>query len=372
MPLQTPGVYIDEVNTFPASMDFPDETALTAMAVWHPDVPSIAKFSIVSAAQAADVLPDLPHLSTLRASVLLFFGNGGREALLVLAPSTEDAFATLENEQFDLLCLPVGVADSAHTPAVHDAAARLCTLKRAIYLVDAPMEWISSSSPVEAAQEGVKTFMAPSVNAALYFPRVTIERADGSQEENFPPSPAIAGFIAQTDLDRGVWKAPDTHQPLIGVVSSSVNLRDRESGLLNPLAINCLRSFAPQSVSIWGARILASVNPSASEWKYIPVRRLGLMIEGALERFLAPMVFEANDARLWSTVKATIERGLFELFRDGALLGSKAEQAFYVRCGLGITMIQADIDEKRLIVELGFAPIRPTEFIILRAKTVSG
>jgi phage tail sheath protein FI len=182
-----------------------------------------------------------------------------------------------------------------------------------------------------------------------------------------PPSPAIAGIYAMTDRTRGVWKAP-ANVSLNSVVGPTVKITSNAQEDLNVdttggKSINAIRSFTGKGTLVWGARTL---DGSSNEWRYVPVRRLFIMIEESAKKASYFAVFEPNDATTWLKVKGMIESFLYGLWQQGALAGSTSKAAYYVNVGLGTTMTQQDILEGRLIVEIGIAAVRPAEFIILR------
>lgn len=182
-----------------------------------------------------------------------------------------------------------------------------------------------------------------------------------------PPSGVIAGIYADTDRSRGVWKAP-ANVSLTGVVSLTHTIDNEAQQDLNVDAntgksINCIRAFTGKGILVWGARTLAG---NDLEWRYVPVRRLFIMIEESIRKATEFVVFEPNDANTWVRVKGMINNFLSELWKQGALAGAKPAAAFFVNCGLGETMTAQDILEGKLIVEIGLAAVRPAEFIILR------
>jgi phage tail sheath protein FI len=169
------------------------------------------------------------------------------------------------------------------------------------------------------------------------------------------------------DQSRGVWKAP-ANVPLTDVIEPAVAVDSRTADRLNIDAntgksINVIRAFAGKGTLVWGARTLAG---NDNEWRYIPVRRFFTMVEQSVKKSTAWVVFEPNDATTWTRLRAAVENYLMEKWKQGALAGTKPEQAFFVRCGLGTTMTAQDILDGRLIVEIGMAALRPAEFIILR------
>lgn len=183
-----------------------------------------------------------------------------------------------------------------------------------------------------------------------------------------PAAPAVVGVYAKVDQDRGVWKAP-ANIDVVGVVKPMVKIDDQMQADLNmdPVSgksINAIRSFTGRGAAvIWGARTLAG---NDNEWRYVSVRRFFNMVEESVKKSTLPFVFEPNDANTWASVKGMIENFLQQQWKSGALMGSSPDTAFYVKVGLGETMTQVDIDEGRLIVEIGMAVVRPAEFIILR------
>jgi len=182
-----------------------------------------------------------------------------------------------------------------------------------------------------------------------------------------PPSPAIAGVYANVDRVRGVWKAP-ANVSLNSVIKPEVLMSDLDQGDFNVDAengksINCIRQFVGRGNLVWGARTLAGNN---NEWKYVNVRRFFNMVEESCQNATRQFVFEPNDANTWVRVKGMIDNYLTNLWRVGALQGSKPEHAFYVAVGLNQTMTQDDILNGLLIVEIGLAVVRPAEFIVLR------
>ncbi|MFT3823192.1 MAG: phage tail sheath C-terminal domain-containing protein [Chitinophagaceae bacterium] len=182
-----------------------------------------------------------------------------------------------------------------------------------------------------------------------------------------PPGSTVAGIYASVDRDRGVWKAP-ANVPVSNVVGPDVKVTDADQDGLNidttaGKSINVIRAFTGKGTLVWGARTLAG---NDNEWRYIPVRRFFNMVEESVKKATYQFVFEPNDANTWVKVRAMIENYLTVLWRQGALTGSKAEQAFYVKVGLNQTMTAQDILEGYMYVEIGMAVVRPAEFIVLK------
>jgi uncharacterized protein len=202
---------------------------------------------------------------------------------------------------------------------------------------------------------------------ALYYPWVTVSNplwkpgnSQESKEINLPPSGFIAGIYARTDVNRGVWKAP-ANEVVRGAIRFESDINQAQQEVLNPEGINCLRFFFGRGYRVWGART-ASSDP---EWKYVNVRRYFIYLEHSIDRSTQWAVFEPNGPRLWANITDTISAFLYNEWRSGALLGSTPEQAYFVRCDRS-TMTQADLDNGRLICEIGVAALKPAEFVIFR------
>jgi len=199
--------------------------------------------------------------------------------------------------------------------------------------------------------------------AAFYYPWIKVENpagTNGNSEVFVPPSGHIAGVWARTDETRGVWKAP-ANDTIRGCLDIERPITKAEQGLLNPIGINCIRPFGTRGIRIWGARTLSS----DSDWRYINVRRLFNMVETTILDGTQWAVFEPNDMKLWEGVKRTLNGFLLGLWKSGALFGASADQAFYVKCDEE-TNPPESIDEGKLVVEVGIAPVKPAEFVIFR------
>ncbi|MFI1255238.1 phage tail sheath family protein [Streptomyces netropsis] len=279
--------------------------------------------------------------------------------------------ALREVQDVNLLILPEVAAytnvDDAAT--VLSATVALCQEKRMFLVADAPASWRS----IDAARAGLPMFESvPGPHAALYFPHLEMVDLVTGRLRAFPPSGAVAGVMARTDSERGVWKAPaGTEARLAGVRALTVPMTDRENGLLNPVALNCLRSFPVVGPVIWGARTLAGADVLASQWKYVPVRRLALMLEESLYRGTKWVVFEPNDERLWSQIRLNIGAFLHTLFQQGAFQGTAAREAYFVKCDKDTTT-QDDINRGVVNVVVGFAPLKPAEFVIVKIEQMAG
>jgi hypothetical protein len=192
---------------------------------------------------------------------------------------------------------------------------------------------------------------------AVYFPWINIPDPLG-KIRGTPPSGAVAGVYARTDNSRGVWKAPaGTGANLLSVSGLFYNVTDSESESVSALGINCLRTF-PTGTLVWGARTLEGADQGASEWKYVPVRRVALFIEESIYRGTQWAVFEANAEPLWAQIRLNVGALLQELFRQGAFQGNTPRDAYFIKCD-ATTTTQNDINAGMVNVVVGFAPLKP-------------
>ena len=267
---------------------------------------------------------------------------------------------------FNILCLP-GVArfeDEDVRKATYDEAAEICHDKRAFLIVDPPpgagRDTVLASNP------------APSENAAVYYPRLEIpDPLTGGLPKEIGPSGAVAGVYARTDTQRGVWKAPAGTEAGIRGVTLLDKLSDEQNGQLNIVGVNVLRSFPIYQNVVWGARTLKGSDAQASEWKYVPVRRTALYIEESLYQGLKWVVFEPNDEPLWSQIRLNVGSFMHSLFRQGAFAGASPRDAYFVKCDKDTTT-QADVDRGIVNIVVGFKPLKPAEFVVLRIQQIAG
>jgi phage tail sheath protein FI len=182
-----------------------------------------------------------------------------------------------------------------------------------------------------------------------------------------PPCGHVAGVWARTDAARGVWKAP-ANEVCRGVARLETNVTTNEQNLLNPEQVNCIRTFGAGGIRIWGARTLAHQDQS---WRYINVRRLFIYVEESIRRGTQWVVFEPNDPDLWARVRRTVGSFLRGLWMQGALVGGTPEQAFFVQCDK-TNNPQSSVDEGKLVVDVGIAPVKPAEFVIFRISQWQG
>jgi hypothetical protein len=189
---------------------------------------------------------------------------------------------------------------------------------------------------------------------------------------SFPPSGFVAGIYARTDVTRGVWKAPaGVDASLTGVSGVTVPLTDLENGTLNIRGINCIRNFAVYGTVAWGARTLRGNDEVGSEWKYVPIRRLALYLEESLYRGLKWVVFEPNDEPLWAQIRLNVGAFMHDLFRQGAFQGTSPRDAYFVKCDKDTTT-QSDRNRGIVNILVGFAPLKPAEFVIIKIQQMAG
>jgi phage tail sheath protein FI len=282
------------------------------------------------------------------------------------------ALLQLENEIFNLLNLPPISREKDVGGDALTEALGLCVERRALLLIDAPVDWAT----VQKAVDGMTAFPLSgdaARNAAIYFPRLRMpDPLQEGQLADFAPGGAIAGICARTDQQRGVWKAPaGLDASLAGVPELSIRLTDAENGRLNPLGLNCLRTFPVTGRVVWGARTLRGADQLASEWKYVPVRRLALFLEESLYRGTQWVVFEPNDEPLWAQIRLNIGAFLQNLFRQGAFQGRTPQEAYFVKCDK-TTTTQNDINLGIVNIVVGFAPLKPAEFVIVKIQQMAG
>jgi phage tail sheath protein FI len=263
---------------------------------------------------------------------------------------------------FNLLCIPPDRPGGELDPAVRQAAARYCRERRAFFIADPPAAW------AELARQGRWAEFDPTAlgiefddaaNAAIYFPRPL----DGG--EPAAPCGAVAGVYARTDANRGVWHAPaGVEAGIPGFDGLELELTDDSNGKLNPLGINCLRSFHDRGLVVWGARTLRGADSLNDDYKYVPVRRLMLYIEESLRRGTQWAVFEPNAEPLWAALRLQVGEFLHRLWVQGAIYDK------FVTCD-ATTTTQADIDAGVVNIVVGFAPLKPAEFVILMIQQIA-
>ncbi len=287
-------------------------------------------------------------------------------------------FALDKVDLFNILCLPrvarattPNAFPSGQVATAFSQATNYCRDRRAFLIVDTPSDrtnviqfkqWLASTL------DGLRD-----KNAAVYFPRiVSADPLNDFRPRSLGASGTLAGIYARTDATRGVWKAPaGTEAVLRNVLQLEYKLSDAENGVLNPLGINCLRSFAVYGNVSWGARTLVGADVQASEWKYVPVRRFALFLEESLYRGTKWVVFEPNDEPLWAQIRLNVGAFMHDLFRQGAFQGTTPREAYFVKCDKETTT-QTDIDHGVVNILVGFAPLKPAEFVIIKIQQLAG
>lgn len=280
-------------------------------------------------------------------------------------------YALEDVDLFNILCIPdtAGMSDATQAKQVMDVAVGYCEDKRAFYIVDIP----SSANNLNGIQKWVNDNITPSKNSAVYFPRINLaDPLNQFRLRNSPYSGTLAGLYSRTDSDEGVWVAAGgIDATLRGVQSFTYRLNDAENGVLNPLGINCLRQFPVYGRVAWGARTTVGADKQASEWKYIPVRRMTLFIEESLYRGLQWVVFEPNGEQLWSQIRLNVTAFMQNLFRQGAFAGTSPRDAYLVKCDAETTTA-TDQNLGIVNVVVAFAPLKPAEFVIVKISQLTG
>lgn len=390
---KTPGVYVEEISLLPTSID-PVATAVPAfigytrkavdqgrdLRMRPTQIRSLTEFH-ESFGTGPDPSIDPPGRFSLHDSIRLYFANGGGRCYIVSVGDcvgemkAADLIAGLESvagedEPTMLACPDATGIGSSEFYDVQLAALRQCGRRRDRVAI---LDLLERKDGAELSlQESVEDFRSRIGTrdlgfGAAYVPhlRSTLSPADEAQTL-LPPSGVIAGIYCRVDRTRGVYKAP-ANVSLSNVEVGRVISEEQQDWLIvDPVggkSINAIRSFAGRGTLVWGARTL---DGDSNEWRYVNVRRFANMVEESVKKATEPFVFEPNDRQTWAKVRGMIESFLLVHWRSGALQGAKPEQAFFVRVGLGETMTRLDIDEGRMIVEIGMAVVRPAEFIILR------
>jgi phage tail sheath protein FI len=319
-----------------------------------------------------DIQTDIP----LSVAVHQYFANGGQVAVIVRVERSEVAnprmraaqeglWAFDKTEPINLLCIPPSAPGVDVTKKTWKGALKYCRVRGIFLIIDPPSNW----KTIKDVTVGIEDWGIRDGNAALYFPYLMLSNLNRKLANYLiVPSGAVAGIIVRTDLNHGVWKAPaGTSADFDGSPVLSVVLNEEEIGELNQLGINSLRELPNIGTVIWGARTLAGHAIFDSEWEYISVRRTALFIERSLDRGLQWVVFEPNDEPLWTQIRTQVEVFLSALFRNGAFAGRTQDVAYFVKCDTTTTTI-ADINDGNLNLLVGFAPLKPAEFIIIKLQ----
>ncbi len=351
--------------------------------------PTDAPDSVNSFADFERLYGGLWAQSTLGYAVQQFFLNGGSQALIVRVEgdgaggiTDADIIASLpvleQADLFNLLCIPPLKRHGGDVgkPA-WDAAIAYAKSRRAFVIVDPAERWATVDHVLDTAT-GVTSVVTAADNAAIYFPRILVSDPLTQALDSFAPGGTIAGIFAETDSNRGVWKAPAGIEVAMRGVSglslggsaSPGKLTDTDSGLLNPAGINSLRNFPTFGTVVWGARTLKGTDAQASDWKYIPVRRLAYTIEESVVRGIKWAAFEPNDQALWAQIQLSAGAFMHTLFAQGAFQGTTPPQAYFVKCD-STTTTPADVENGIVNIVIGFAPIKHAEFVMLYIQQIA-
>ena len=374
-----PGVYVDELPVGVRRIDGVD-TSTAAFVGPTGGGPVDEPIHVHGLAEFERAFGPASEADPMRLAVQLFFANGGTDAV-VLRIDGEDAAATIAGAglyaldavaRFDLLCLPGLYADSAPTAiptiaAALEAASRYCGRRGAILLIDPLPEWVTAADVVSGPSSiGAITTTVQRQNAAAFFPNLLVASAGGHAA--CAPAGAIAGVIARTDKARGIWKAPAGLEATIaGTIGLASSVTTTHAAVLRDVGMNTIREIPDAGIVPWGARLLGGATRDDPEWKYIAVRRLSIFLEHSIDAGTAWVVFEPNDEPLWATVRRSVEAFLLSLWRSGAFAGTTPGEAYFVKCGPD-TMTQDEIESGVVNILVGFAPLRPAEFVTFRIQ----
>jgi uncharacterized protein len=295
----------------------------------------------------------------------------GADGVEAQDPAYDTTFSALVKvRDINIICLPGKAWDAAGQAAIQFAIGHAEDTASRMVIVDPP-----AGTELTTEQSVSDLGLPTSTYSVLYYPWVRVANPFYDEDENpgvqptllVPPSGYAAGMWSKIDGRRGVWKAPaGVETNLLGLSALRFDVGDGEQDQLNPLGVNALRKLPGFGHVIWGTRTLSTrANP---EWRYVPVRRTAIFIEQSIYNSIQWAVFEPNDHKLWASLRSNIDAFMNGLWRSSAFQGEKASDAYFVRCNLGDTMTQADIDRGQVIVIVGFAPLKPAEFVIVRIQ----
>jgi hypothetical protein len=265
---------------------------------------------------------------------------------------------------FNIVCVP-GETDATTLATLQGH----CRTRRAFLVVDA--DAAATVTSLNAGATGLTG--SDALNSAIYFPWVLApDSKQAGAIRAFPPCGYVSGIYARTDSSRGVWKAPAGSDASVnGAAGLGVVMSDAQNGQLNVLGINCLRTLPVYGNVVWGSRTLHGQNERGSEWKYVPVRRMALFLEESLYRGTQWVVFEPNDEPMWAQIRLNIGAFMQGLFRQGAFQGRTPREAYFVKCDRETTT-QADINLGIVNIFVGFAPLKPAEFVVIKIQQIAG
>jgi phage tail sheath protein FI len=362
----SPGIYVGEIT---GARPIAGVGTSTASFVGIADKGPLNKPKLVtSMAQFLGFFGNFIPNAFLAYSVKGFFENGGKRCFVVRVigdkKGVKAGLATLAAiDEINILCLPdsMNMGRKDDITSVQSALISQCESLKYRFAVLDSMQGFGVPEIRRWKQDNFD-----SSYAALYYPWIRVNDPRGTTCL-IPPSGHIAGIFARSDMERGVHKAP-ANEEVRGAIELERAITKSQQDILNTEGINCIRSFTGRGILVWGARTTSS-DPS---WRYINQRRLLIFLEQSIDRGTKDVVFEANDKPLWNRLKASVSDFLTKVWRSGALVGTKPEEAFFVRVGLGETMTQDDLDHGRVVILVGVALLRPAEFVIFRIGLRSG
>jgi hypothetical protein len=273
----------------------------------------------------------------------------------------------------NLLCVPAtSRVDHGSRKGLMDTVLAYAVDRRAFAIIDTPPSAeVGSTDKMRQWLLGSEG-PAASPNGGVYYPTIRVpDQLAGGRPRELGPSGMMAGVYARTDASRGTWKAPAGIDATLSGATLTSRLSDSDSAVLNPLGINALRTLPVIGTVAWGARTLVGADQRASEWKYIPTRRMALYIEDSLVDGLGWVVFEPNDEPLWAQIRLNVGSFMQVLFRQGAFQGSTPKDAYLVKCDR-TTTTQSDINRGVVNLLVGFAPLFPAEFVVIRIQQLAG
>ena len=378
----TPGIYVEEVSS--GSRPIEAVGTSTAAFIGIAPNPKAALGQAVPINNYSEFIKTFAEGSAegspLSHAVFGFFNNGGSRCYVVNVgagkgiasdPKKRSGIALLEAiDEISIVAAP-GFTD----PASYETLLSHCELLGdRIAILDGPqsaeINALCQVATVDADEKdkdkdkaaGLRARISDRGYGAMYYPWLVVrDPFNPAKTIEVAPSGHLAGVYARSDSERGVHKAP-ANESIRGALNITYNCTDSEQGELNSHSVNVIRFFRSEGVRVWGARTLAA---SASEWRYINVRRLFTMIEESIANSTRWVVFEPNDQRLWKAIVRDVSSFLKSLWRDGALMGTSPEQAFFVKCDEETNPTDV-IDAGRVVIEIGIAPVKPAEFVIFR------
>jgi uncharacterized protein len=385
-----PGVYVEELPATVRSI-YGERTSVAAFIGRALKGPVKYPQRIYNFEHYKQIFGGLWKPSNMSYAVYQYFQNGGREALIVRIAQNENGTLDDDGGPFDnvnidvalsafnradifsFLCIPPFNPKTNTTPtSIYVKALTYLEKekKRAILIIDPPQDWKRSYDPIGKMGVNNSDFLKlHNKNAVVYFPRLLAnDPLENNNQREFVPCGAVAGIFARTDSVFGVWKSPaGIEATLRGVSDLTVTLSDKENDELNAHGINCLRVLPRTGAVVWGARTMHGLGRPVYQWKYIGVRRLAMFIEESLYRGTQWVVFEPNDERLWSQIRLNLNRFMNGMYKSAAFQGKTPNEAYFVKCDSETTS-QMDIRNGVINIVVGFAPLKPAEFVIIQIQ----